>query len=144
MLFKKRDFIQNHIKFRISKVNFEVVTPIMGFEDIRELEFIRIDDNFATIRAENGISWSLANPYSLRDYKLALSISAQALLDVAQDSHLEVWCMMIIQSPLEDSRVNFLSPLILNFSNKKLLQFHCAIADYPQYFKLESLRAFIN
>ena len=125
-------------------MKFEVVAPIMGFEDIKALEFVRIDDNFATIRAENGISWSLANPYALRDYKLALSVSTQALLDVAQDSHLEVWCMMIIPSPLEDSRVNFLSPLILNFSNNKLLQFHCHLSDYPQYFKLESLRAFIN
>ena len=116
----------------------------MGFEDIKELEFEKIDDNFATIRASNGISWSLANPYSLRDYNIALSISAQALLAVEGDSQLEVWCMMIIQKPLEDSRVNFLSPIILNFSNQKMLQFHCAVADYPQYFKLESLRRFIK
>lgn len=125
-------------------MKFEVVTPIMGFEDIKELEFEKIDDNFATIRADNGISWSLANPYSLRDYNIALSISAQALLAVEGDSQLEVWCMMIIQKPLEDSRVNFLSPLILNFSNQKMLQFHCAVADYPQYFKLESLRRFMK
>ncbi len=125
-------------------MEFEVVTPIMGFEDIKALEFIKIDENFATIRANNGISWSLANPYSLRDYNIALSITAQALLDVKKDSQLEVWCMMIIQKPLEDSRVNFLSPLILNFSNKKMLQFHCAVADYPQYFKLETLKYFIN
>lgn len=125
-------------------MEFEVVTPIMGFEDIKALEFIKIDENFATIRADNGISWSLANPYSLRDYNIALSITAQALLDVKKDSQLEVWCMMIIQKPLEDSRVNFLSPLILNFSNKKMLQFHCAVADYPQYFKLETLKYFIN
>lgn len=144
MLLKRWDFIQNHIKFRIRKVEFEVVTPIMGFEDIKALEFIKIDENFATIRADNGISWSLANPYSLRDYNIALSITAQALLDVKKDSQLEVWCMMIIQKPLEDSRVNFLSPLILNFSNKKMLQFHCAVADYPQYFKLETLKYFIN
>ncbi len=125
-------------------MEFEVVTPIMGFEDIKALEFIKIDENFATIRADNGISWSLANPYSLRDYNIALSITAQALLDVKKDSQLEVWCMMIIQKPLEYSRVNFLSPLILNFSNKKMLQFHCAVADYPQYFKLETLKYFIN
>lgn len=125
-------------------MKFEVATPIMGFEDIMELEFAKIDDNFATISASNGISWSLVNPYTLRSYNLALSISAQVLLDIKKDSHLEVWCMMIIQKPLEDSRINFLSPLILNFSNKKLLQFHCAIADYPQYLKLESLKYFIK
>lgn len=126
------------------QVKFEVVTPIMGFEDIKELEFVKIDENFATIRASNGISWSLANPYSLREYNIALSITAQALLDVHKDSQLEVWCMMIIQKPLEDSRVNFLSPLILNFSNKKLLQFHCLATDYPQYLKLETLKYFIK
>lgn len=126
------------------EVNFEVATPILGFEDIRELELVKIDDNFARLNAKNGISWSLVNPYSLRPYNLALSIKEQALLDMRKDSHLEVWCMMILQKPLEDSKINFLSPLVFNFSNKRVLQFHCQVVDYPQYLKLETLRFFMS
>ncbi len=125
-------------------MNFEVVTPILGFEDIRELALTKLDNNFAQITASNGISWSLVNPYSLRAYHFALSIHAQILLDIKKDSHLEAWCMMIIQKPLDDSRVNFLSPLVFNFSNQKVLQFHCHATDYPQYLKLESLKYFMK
>lgn len=125
-------------------MNFEVAMPILGFEDIRELELVKIDDNFATLNAKNGVSWSLVNPYSLRPYQFSLSIKEQILLDMRKDSHLEVYCMMILQKPLEDSKVNFLSPLVFNFSNKRVLQFHCQGLDYPQYLKLESLRYFIS
>lgn len=125
-------------------MNFEVAMPILGFEDIKTLDLIKIDDNFATLKAQNGVSWSLVNPYSLRPYNFTLSIKEQILLDLRKDSHLEVYCMMILQKPLEDSKINFLSPLVFNFSNKRVLQFHCQALDYPQYLKLESLRFFIS
>lgn len=123
-------------------MNFEIVSPIMGFEDIKTLELKKIDEIFATIIAPNGISWSLVNPYVLREYKITLPFHSQILLDFRKDSSFEVYCMMIIQHPLELSKVNFLAPLIFNLTNKRALQVYFNANDYPDFVKLESLKHF--
>ncbi|MDE6885994.1 MAG: flagellar assembly protein FliW [Helicobacteraceae bacterium] len=123
-------------------MNFEIVSPIMGFEDIKTLELKKIDEIFATLIAPNGISWSLVNPYVLREYKIALPFHSQILLDFRKDSSFEVYCMMIIQHPLELSKVNFLAPLIFNLTNKRALQVYFNANDYPDFVKLESLKHF--
>ncbi|RDU64759.1 flagellar assembly protein FliW [Helicobacter sp. MIT 14-3879] len=126
-------------------MNFEIVMPILGFEDLKEVELREVDYNFAILRANNGVSWSLVNPYVLReDYGFSLSIQSQILLDIKKDSTLKVYCMMILQKPLEDSKINFLSPLVFNFNNKKVLQFHCQSDEYPNFVKLESLKYFVK
>lgn len=123
-------------------MKFELATPISGFEEIREVELEKLDEYFATLKSSSGIAWSLVNPYALRDYNIKLSLHAQILLDIKKDSALEVYCMMILQNPLEDSKVNFLSPFVFNLSNKKAMQFHCDIDEYPSYLKLEALKHF--
>lgn len=123
-------------------MKFELVMPMPGFEEIKELELEKLDEHFATLKASNGITWSLVNPYALRDYNLRLSLHAQILLDIKKDSALEVYCMMIMQNPLEDSKVNFLSPFIFNLSARRAMQFHCDINEYPSYLKLEALKHF--
>lgn len=123
-------------------MNFEIVSPILGFEDIKELKLEKLDDNFALLRAPNGINWSLVNPYVLREYSFSLPVSAQALLDLKEDSKIEVYCMMILQSPLEYSKVNFLAPLIFNITNNKVLQALFRADEYPEFVKLEALKQF--
>lgn len=123
-------------------MDFEIVSPILGFEDIKTISIEKIDDIFVNIVANNGVKWSLVNPYVLREYSISLPIYAQVLLDYNSSCDIEVYCMMILQKPLEYSKVNFLAPLIFNITNKKALQLYCNANEYPNFVKLETLKYF--
>lgn len=123
-------------------MEFEIVSPILGFEEIKSIRLEKIDNIFANIIANNGVRWSLVNPYTLREYPIKLPLYAQALLDFNNNSSFEIYCMMILQKPLEDSKINFLAPLIFNITNKKVLQIYYQASEYPDFVKLESLRYF--
>ena len=51
-------------------MTYQVKTEILGFEDIKNVEFSEIDDLFASIKSNENerISFSLVNPYLLREY----------------------------------------------------------------------------
>lgn len=123
-------------------MDFEIVSPILGFENIKDISMNKIDDIFANITSSNGIQWSLVNPYALRDYSISLPIYSQILLDYNSNCELEVYCMMILQKPLEHSKVNFLAPMVFNITNKKALQLYCSADEYPDLVKLETLQYF--
>ena len=44
------------------------------------------------------------------------------LLDINEDSKVVVYNMLIIQDPLDESRINFLAPLIFNQGNGSMAQ----------------------
>lgn len=125
-------------------MTFEIVSPILGFEDIKSLRLSKIDDCFALAYANNGIEWTLVNPYILRNYTFELPSYAEILLEINKDSSFEVYCMVILQNPLQDSKVNFLAPLIFNYNSLKAIQLPFSMLQYPEFSKLESLHAFIK
>lgn len=125
-------------------MTFEIVSPILGFEDVKVLEFKKIDDFFANITTNNGFTWTLVNPFVLRKYSFDIPFYAQILLDMQKDSAIEVYCMVVLQNPLEDSRVNFLAPIVFNTRNKKAIQLVFSALDYPEFSKLESLKEFVK
>lgn len=125
-------------------MTFEIVSPILGFEDVKVLEFKKIDDFFANITTNNGFTWTLVNPFALRKYSFDIPFYAQILLDMQKDSAIEVYCMVVLQNPLEDSRVNFLAPIVFNTRNKKAIQLVFSALDYPEFSKLESLKEFVK
>lgn len=125
-------------------MTFEIVSPILGFEDVKVLEFKKIDDFFANITTNNGFTWTLVNPFVLRKYSFDIPFYAQILLDMQKDSAIEVYCMVVLQNPLEDSRVNFLAPIVFNMRNKKAIQLVFSALDYPEFSKLESLKEFVK
>lgn len=125
-------------------MTFEIVSPILGFEDVKVLEFKKIDDFFANITTNNGFTWTLVNPFVLRKYSFDIPFYAQILLDMQKDSAIEAYCMVVLQNPLEDSRVNFLAPIVFNMRNKKAIQLVFSALDYPEFSKLESLKEFVK
>lgn len=125
-------------------MTFEIVSPILGFEDVKVLEFKKIDDFFANISTNNGFTWTLVNPFVLRKYSFDIPFYAQILLDIQKDSAIEVYCIVVLQNPLEDSRVNFLAPIVFNMRNKKAIQLVFSALDYPEFSKLESLKEFVK
>ena len=121
---------------------FELVSPILGFEEVSLLDFNKIDDCFANINTKEGYTWSLVNPFLLQSYSFEIPYYAKILLDLRDNSEIEVYCMLVLQNPLEDSKVQFIAPIIFNHTNKKAIQLVLSPLHYPQFAKLESLKSF--
>jgi len=104
-------------------MKYELKTEILGFENIKNIELHKIDELFATITTDNSdISFTVANPYLLREYSFDLPSNLKVLLDVKEESKLEVYCIVIIQDPLNESLVNFSAPIIFNHDNAIAVQ----------------------
>ena len=104
-------------------MEFSVKQPILGFENIKTYKLIPIDEVFMRLDAIGAqTSFTLVNPYALRDYQFNLPATIKALLDIKEDSELLILNIMIVHTPLEDSKINFIAPIIFNVSNQTMAQ----------------------
>jgi flagellar assembly factor FliW len=125
-------------------MTYQVKTEILGFEDIKSVEFSEIDELFATIKnSDNGsISFSLVNPYLLREYSFDLSKSAKVLLEIDESSNVLIYNIMVVQNPLDESKVNFLAPLIFNKDKGLMGQVVLRASENPDFGLAESIGSF--
>lgn len=123
----------------------EVVSPILGFESVTHFEFKAIDDNFAQIKNANGDtpSFSMINPFSLRDFVFEISDSLQQSLELYDNTNYLVFCIMVAKKPFHESLINFLGPIVINTDNKKMAQIVLDDAIYPIYGAAEPLSSYI-
>jgi len=127
-------------------MKFEVKSEILGFEKIKEVELQEVDELFATLRSSNdeNISFTLVNPKKLRDYSFDVSSATEALLEIQSEEDLLVYNIVVIQSPIDESLINFQAPLIFNKKNMTVAQEVLGIHKYPNYGFDESLKTFTN
>ncbi len=127
-------------------MSYDVKSHILGFDDTKKVEIVEIDELFATMKdAENeAISFTLVNPYPLREYSFDVPLATQALLDLKEDSNVRVYNIVVIQKPLEESRINFLAPIIINEDNKTLAQVVLDPRSYPEFGIAEPIKEFIK
>jgi len=105
-------------------MRFKLVVPLRGFEHLKEVELHKIDDIFMKLDAvdDEHISFTLIDPFVLRDYDFELPHNIQKLLEIEDDSNVLVQNVVILQQPIEESYVNFLSPILFNTDTKKAAQ----------------------
>ena len=109
-------------------MKFEVVLPILGFEHIKEFELEKIDDIF--FKLKNGdISFTLINPFVLREYDAIIDNQDQEKLELNKNSQFLILNNMIVATPLQNSTINFASPIIFNVDTKKMGQVILKNAD---------------
>ena len=127
-------------------MKFEVKSEILGFENIKEVELSEVDELFSTLRAtENSdISFTLINPNRLREYSFDVSTSTETLLDIKDEKDLLVYNIVVLQSPLDESKINFQAPLVFNKANGTVVQEVLGIQNYPNFGFDESLKTYIN
>ncbi|MBU0633294.1 flagellar assembly protein FliW [bacterium] len=125
-------------------MTYEVKTEILGFENIKSMEFGEIDELFATIKSNQGdsISFTLVNPYLLREYSFDLPNSAKVMLEIDETSNVLVYNIMVVQNPLNESRVNFLAPIIFNKDKGLMGQIALRAVFYPHFGLAEQLKNF--
>jgi flagellar assembly factor FliW len=125
-------------------MTYQVKTEILGFENIKSVEFSEIDELFATIKSsdDSSISFSLVNPYLLREYSFDLPKAAKVMLDIDENSNVLVYNIMVVQNPLDESRVNFLAPIIFNKDKGLMGQVVLRALEYPDFGLAEAINSF--
>lgn len=125
-------------------MKFEISMPLLGFEDVKEVELEKIDDIFMKMQAvgEEHISFTLVDPFVLRDYDFEVPKNIEELLEINRDSNIIILNIVLIQTPIEDSVVNFIGPLIFNTDNKKAAQ--VILQDSTKYGVAEKISTFLN
>ncbi len=102
-------------------MNFTVVSPILGFDTIKEVIFSEVDDFFSRLEKE-GVAFTLVDPSRLREYSFEIPLFYKNALKIEEGDDVRVYCTMIVNSVIENSMINFVAPMILNHSKKLLVQ----------------------
>lgn len=123
---------------------FELKSPLLGFENIEKMELKKIDDVFARVQVldSNEPSFTLINPFVLREYNFEIPTAVQELLEIKEGTNFLVYNMLIVATPLEDSLINFVGPLIFNTDNNTMIQ--VILADNSPYGVSEKLSDFLH
>ena len=123
---------------------YEVKGEILGFADTKQININEIDDLFSTMIDEQNerISFTLVNPYMLREYSFDIPTETKNLLNINNDSKISVYNILLIQKPLEKSTINFLAPIIINHDNNTLTQIVLEPKQNPDYGMAESIESF--
>ncbi len=103
-------------------MTFKVVLPILGFENIKEYDLKKINENFYTLK-HNDVTFTLINPFLIRsDYDFEISEPDQKKLQIDKNSNFLVLNTMIVNKPFIESTVNFAAPLIFNMDKNTMGQ----------------------
>jgi flagellar assembly factor FliW len=104
-------------------MKYEVKKSILGFEDVKEIELIEIDELFSNVKSsDNSMSLTVVDPYALREYSFDLPKAIQVLLDIKEDTKFLVYNIVVVKDDLKESIVNFKAPLIFNKDNHTCAQ----------------------
>ena len=125
-------------------MNYNVRGEILGFEDTSSVEIHEIDELFSTMVDTNNdnISFTIVNPYLLREYSFDIPTDIKVLLKITEESKVSVYNILMIQKPLEMSTINFLAPIIINHDNNKLAQTVLDPKKNPSFGMVETIKSF--
>ncbi len=125
-------------------MKFEISVPLLGFDRIKEVSLEKIDDIFMKMQASNDeyISFTLIDPFVLRDYDFEVPKNIQDILEITKESNLLTLNIVLLQNPIEDSVINFISPIVFNTDNKKAAQI--ILPESTKYSVAEKISTFLN
>ena len=125
-------------------MSYNVRGELLGFPETLNVEIIEIDELFSTLQDANNenISFTIVNPYLLREYSFDIPTDAKVLLEINAESKLSVYNILVVQKPLEKSVINFLAPIIINHDNNKLAQVVLDPVRHPDFGMAESIESF--
>ena len=125
-------------------MQFNISVPLLGFEDVQKVNLEKIDDIFMKMQADDAehISFTLIDPFVLRDYDFEVPDNIQDILEINDDSNILVLNIVLLQSPIEESIVNFVGPLVFNTDTKKAAQI--ILPESTKYGVAEKISTFLN
>ena len=121
-------------------MRYEVVFPILGFENEKYYDLEQIDDTFYKLKGKNA-EFILINPSVLRnDYVFDLDDEFAKKMKLDKDN-VFVLNIVAIEDPFLESTVNFAAPVIFNKKDKLLGQ---AVLEKYDYSLARPLKDFIG
>jgi len=123
---------------------FTIVTPLLGFKDLKQVKLEKIDDIFMKMQSveDEHISFTLIDPFVLKEYDFEIPTPMQELLEIDDNSNIIVQNIVLIQKPIEDSIVNFVGPILFNTDSKKVAQI--ILAESTNYGVAEKISTFLQ
>lgn len=105
-------------------MQFELKIPFFGFESLKSMKLTKIDDVFMQLdnADEEKPSFTLINPFVLKNYEIEIPTAVKNLLEINEDSNILIFNIVVIQKPLDQSAINFAAPLIFNTDNQTMAQ----------------------
>ena len=128
-------------------MQFELKLPLLGFESIKTMTLTKIDDIFMQLENSEGDktpSFTLINPFALKAYEIDIPESTQNLLEITEESNVLIFNVVVIQTPLDHSTVNFVAPFIFNTDNQTMVQFIIDAKSLQEHGMAEPISDFMN
>ena len=125
-------------------MKFNISVPLLGFEDVKQVELEKIDDVFMKLQStqDKHISFTLINPFVLRDYDFEVPDNVKDIMEIDEKANLLILNIVLVQTPIESSVVNFIGPLIFNTDNNKAAQ--VILSDSTKYGVAEKISTFLS
>ncbi|BCD46394.1 flagellar assembly protein FliW [Helicobacter suis] len=116
-------------------MHFSVKSPILGFEHVHTMDLEKIDEIFMRLRNTDAPTptFTLVNPFALRAYEFEIPLALQLLLNLDKAKNILIANIMVIKTPLKESTINFLAPLVFNFDHQLMAQVILDSTKYPRY-----------
>lgn len=124
-------------------MQFTLQLPMLGFESVTQMELQKIDDIFMRLESiGEGPSFTLINPYVLREYSFDIPSSLQAAMQISETSNLLIYTIVILNTTIEESTINFVAPLIFNTDNQTMAQI--IIDNRPEFAIAQPIRSYLK
>ena len=125
-------------------MKFDVCVPLLGFDSVKQVTLEKIDDIFMKMQSttDEHISFTLIDPFVLREYDFEIPDKTQELLEVTKDSNILILNIVLIQSPIENSVINFVGPIVFNTDNNKSAQI--ILQDAQKFGVAEKISTFLK
>lgn len=125
-------------------MKFDICVPILGFENVKQVTLEKIDDIFMRMQSvdDKYITFTLIDPFVLIDYDFEIPDSTQELLGIDKNSNIIVLNIILTQTPIENSVVNFIGPMVFNTDNNKAAQI--ILSEYTKYGVAEKISTFLK
>lgn len=125
-------------------MQFDVKLPLLGFESVEKVELNKIDDVFVkmSVPGNESPTFTLIDPFAVREYSFSLPDQIKNLLDVNENSSILILNLVIVHTPIENSTINFAAPLVFNADNSTMAQ--VILYDTTEYDIAEPISKFLT
>ena len=106
---------------------YKIELPLLGFEDIKELDIKSVDNNFVTLELnkEKNLSINLVNISYFKEADFNFNIDDEALekMHIKEPKKIKIFFCIVMQKPIENSIVNLAAPVLINEKEKLIGQY---------------------
>jgi flagellar assembly factor FliW len=106
---------------------YKIELPLLGFEDIKELNIKSLDNNFITLELnkEKNLSINLVSINYFKEAKFNFNIDDETLekMHIKKLADFKIFFCVVMQTPIENSIVNLAAPVLVNEKEKLLGQY---------------------